>query len=84
VRITARLVEAATEVHLWSDTYDHIVNDTLSVQTRVAGHVARAIVMELLPSCPPPDLEHLLIPEQPSCDLPKWSSSLPVSGASSS
>jgi len=84
VRITARLLGAATEVHLWSETYDHIINDTLSVQTRVAGHVARAIVRELVPSCPPASHEQPLIPEQPSCDLRKWSSSSPVSGASSS
>jgi len=44
VRITARLVEAATEVHVWSEAYERTITDTLSVQTEVAGHVARAIV----------------------------------------
>jgi len=47
VRITARLVETASEVHLWSETYDRIVDCPLSVQMDVAGSVARAIVKEL-------------------------------------
>ena len=37
-----------------------------------------------VPSCPLPDRAQPLIPEQLSCDLRKWSSSSPVSGASSS
>ena len=53
VRITARLVEAATEVHVWSDSYERVVNDALSVQADVAGRVARAIINELESSRPP-------------------------------
>jgi TolB-like protein len=47
VRITARLVDAATEVHVWSDVYDRTTTDTLSVQTEVAGHIAHAIIQQL-------------------------------------
>jgi len=47
VRITARLVETATEVHLWSQTYDGIVHCPLSVQADVGGSVARAIMKAL-------------------------------------
>jgi TolB-like protein len=43
VRITARLVEAATEAHLWSETYERAVSDWLSVQADVAGRVARQV-----------------------------------------
>jgi TolB-like protein/DNA-binding winged helix-turn-helix (wHTH) protein len=47
VRITARLVETATEVHVWSDVYDRVMTETLSVQTEVAGRIARALVTKL-------------------------------------
>ena len=49
VRITVRLVETSTEVHLWSETYDRIVDCPMSVQMDVASSVARAIVKELSP-----------------------------------
>jgi TolB-like protein len=48
VRITARLVDVATEVYVWSDTYERSVDDSLSVHADVAGRVARAIMHELL------------------------------------
>jgi TolB-like protein len=49
VRITARLVEAATEAHVWAETYGRTVSDWLSVQADVAGCVARSIMKELVP-----------------------------------
>jgi tetratricopeptide (TPR) repeat protein len=49
VRITARLVEAATETQLWSDTYERSTTDWLSVQADVAGRVARSLLRELVP-----------------------------------
>ena len=49
VRITARLVEAATETQLWSETYDRSTTDWLSVQSDVAGRVARSLLRELVP-----------------------------------
>ena len=52
VRITARLVEAATEAHLWSDTYERSTSDWLSVQSDVAGRVARSLLRELVPTAP--------------------------------
>ena len=55
VRITARLVEAASETHLWSGAYDCALTDRLLVQTDVAGRIARSLAMELtpLPARPP-------------------------------
>jgi TolB-like protein len=47
VRITARLVETATEVHVWSDAYDRMMTETLSVQTEVAGQIAHALITQL-------------------------------------
>jgi TolB-like protein len=47
VRITARLVETATEVHRWSETYDRVVDCPMSVQVDIASSMARSIVKEL-------------------------------------
>ena len=49
VRITACLVEAATESHQWSETYERTAGDWLSVQADVARCVARSLVKELVP-----------------------------------
>ena len=49
VRITAQLIETRTEVHLWADTYDRSVGETLNLQTDVAAHIARSLAMELVP-----------------------------------
>ncbi len=49
VRITARLVETASETHLWVETYESYLTDYLSVQTDVAARVSRSLAMELIP-----------------------------------
>ena len=49
VRITAKLVETASETHLWVETYESYLTDYLSVQTDVAARVARSLAMELIP-----------------------------------
>jgi TolB-like protein len=53
VRITARLVETATETHLWSQTYDRTLLDCLGVQSEVAAHIARSLAVELVPDAQP-------------------------------
>lgn len=49
-RITARLIETASEADLWSETYDSTVSDWLSVQADVATDVAQSVVKELAPA----------------------------------
>jgi TolB-like protein/Tfp pilus assembly protein PilF len=49
VRITARLIESASETSLWSEAYDRQLTDVLHVQTDVAACVARSLAMELTP-----------------------------------
>jgi TolB-like protein len=49
-RITARLVETASETHLWSETYERHLVDCLAVQAEVASHIARSLAMELIPA----------------------------------
>jgi adenylate cyclase len=39
-RITAQLISAATGTHLWSETYDRTLDDTLAVQLDIAEKVA--------------------------------------------
>ncbi len=48
VRITAQLIHAGDQTHLWSEIYDRSASDTLSVQSDVADKIARALAIELL------------------------------------
>jgi TolB-like protein/Tfp pilus assembly protein PilF len=43
VRITARLIDGATENHLWAETYEKDMRDVLALQSEVANDIARAI-----------------------------------------
>jgi TolB-like protein/Tfp pilus assembly protein PilF len=49
IRIVARLIDAAAETHLWSETYERNLVDCLSVQTDVATRIAQSLAMELVP-----------------------------------
>ena len=49
VRITARLIEAAAETHLWAETYERHLTDCLSVQADVAARIAQSLAVELAP-----------------------------------
>jgi TolB-like protein/DNA-binding winged helix-turn-helix (wHTH) protein len=43
VRISAQLIESQEETHVWAKTFDRVMTDVLSVQTEVAGEIARAV-----------------------------------------
>ena len=43
VRISAQLIESLEETHVWAKTFDRVMKDVLSVQTEVAGEIARAV-----------------------------------------
>jgi TolB-like protein/DNA-binding winged helix-turn-helix (wHTH) protein/Flp pilus assembly protein TadD len=49
VRITAQLIEASTDKHLWSQSYEGDLRDTLALQNRVAGAIADQIRINLTP-----------------------------------
>ena len=49
VRITANLVQASPERHLWAETYESEIGDILTVQTTVAQAIAREIQVKLTP-----------------------------------
>jgi len=43
VRITAQLIDARTDTHLWADMYEDDVRDVLALQDRVAARIASQI-----------------------------------------
>ena len=43
VRITAQLIEAKTDVHLWSEIYDKNISDIFAIQSEVAQNVAKEL-----------------------------------------
>ena len=47
VRITAQLIDAATNSHLWSRTFDRSMGDLFAVQDEIAVAVAKALESEL-------------------------------------
>jgi TolB-like protein/DNA-binding winged helix-turn-helix (wHTH) protein/tetratricopeptide (TPR) repeat protein len=49
VRVTAQLIEASTDRHLWSQSYEGELRDTLALQSRVAGAIADQIRINLTP-----------------------------------
>ena len=49
VKITAQLIYAPTDKHLWAETYERDLKDVLSLQSEVAGNIAREIRIKLTP-----------------------------------
>jgi TolB-like protein/Tfp pilus assembly protein PilF len=50
VRVTAQLIDAATNMHLWSETYDRELKDVFAVESDIALSIAGALKAELSPS----------------------------------
>jgi TolB-like protein/Tfp pilus assembly protein PilF len=49
VRITAQLIQASDDKHLWAESYEGNVRDTLALQNRVARAIAEQIRINLNP-----------------------------------
>jgi TolB-like protein/Tfp pilus assembly protein PilF len=49
IRVTAQLINANTEEHLWSSRYDRDLEDIFAVQTDIAEQVAGSLKVQLLP-----------------------------------
>ena len=47
VRITAELIYAARDAHVWAETYDRQLRDVLGLQGEVAGAIANAVNIKL-------------------------------------
>ncbi len=59
LRVTAQLIRASDETHVWAETYDREASGVLAIQGDVARSVAREIQMRL----PPPTSPHRPLPE---------------------
>jgi TolB-like protein/Tfp pilus assembly protein PilF len=49
VRISAQLIDAATDTHLWAESYESDVRDVLELQARIAKTIAAEIQVQLTP-----------------------------------
>jgi TolB-like protein/DNA-binding winged helix-turn-helix (wHTH) protein/Tfp pilus assembly protein PilF len=49
VRITAQLVDAATDQHIWAEKYDRELSNVLLLQSEVASDIAKQIDLKLTP-----------------------------------
>lgn len=49
VRVLAQLIDAESEVHLWSRTYDRPIGELFALQDDIANEVARTLTNTLLP-----------------------------------
>jgi TolB-like protein/DNA-binding winged helix-turn-helix (wHTH) protein len=50
VRVTAQLVQATTDQHLWAETYDRDLGDILKLQGEVANAIAGQVRAQLTPT----------------------------------
>jgi len=53
IRVTAQLIEAATDSHLWSESYDRELDDIFVIQDDIASHILGALECRLGPECLP-------------------------------
>jgi serine/threonine-protein kinase len=63
VRIVAKLIDVASDQHLWAETYDRDVSDIFAIQTEVALQIAAALKAELSPD------ERTRVRREPTKDL---------------
>lgn len=50
VRVTAQLIRASTDQHLWAETYDRDLGDILMLQGEVADAIAKQVRAQLTPN----------------------------------
>ena len=50
VRVTAQLLEARTDRHIWAETYDRDRGDVLKLQEEVAGAIAHQVRAQITPA----------------------------------
>jgi TolB-like protein len=52
IRITAQLIDARTDRHLWSETYDRTLDDIFAIQDEISAEVVDKLKLELLAGPP--------------------------------
>jgi TolB-like protein/DNA-binding winged helix-turn-helix (wHTH) protein/Flp pilus assembly protein TadD len=50
VRVTAQLIHAAEQTHLWAETYERPLTDVLSIQREIAEKITHSLSIQLLPA----------------------------------
>jgi adenylate cyclase len=50
VRITAQLIEGATDRHLWADRYDRDLTDIFALQDEITSSIVKQLKVKLLPA----------------------------------
>ena len=50
VRITAQLIEGATDSHLWAERYDRNIDDIFALQDEISQAIVKALKLTLLPA----------------------------------
>src|SRR6266581_3217891 len=63
VRVNVQLIKAATDSHLWADTFDRKLTDIFSVESEVAKAIAEQLQAKISPS------ENSAIEKAPTTDL---------------
>ena len=63
VRVTARLIDATTDRHLWEEHYDRPLDDVFAIQSDIAKAIASQLQAKLSPK------EKAVIEERPTSDL---------------
>ena len=63
LRITAQLIDASTDAHLWSDKYSGTIDDVFEVQERVSREIVRALDVTLTSD------EHRRLAERPIANV---------------
>ena len=63
VRVSAQLIDARTDAHLWGETYDRDVADVFAIQSEIAQAIANQLQAKLSPA------EKFAIEERPTKDL---------------
>jgi TolB-like protein/class 3 adenylate cyclase len=48
LRISAQLIDAATDAHLWAERFDHDTGDLFALQNEIASRIANALGVELI------------------------------------
>src|SRR5438128_9065062 len=63
VRVSAQLVDARNDVHLWAEHYDRPLDDVFAIQSEIAKAIADQLRAKLSPS------EHAAMEQKPTADL---------------
>lgn len=66
LRITAQLIDATTDDHVWADTFDGTVEDVFAMQQRLAGVIVNALKLRLTAD------EERRLAERPIDNLPAY------------